>query len=132
MNYKNNFGALNEDGITLVINDRERTINLKDLLKIQFVKRQKFHINYIAFLFSIYLVLFLINNSLPHFVQLIIASITSILLGVSYFFKTYQYQFILIKKNYLTEIKVCKKLSIEAQNLAYQINKTLTEQFYKK
>jgi hypothetical protein len=37
-NFKNNLGELNEDKITLLINDREQTINLKNFVRIQFVK----------------------------------------------------------------------------------------------
>ena len=41
----------------------------------------------------------------------------------SYFFKTYQYRFMVIRKNDFTEIIVCKKMSKDAENLAFQINK---------
>lgn len=120
--YKNNFGELNENSITLILDNREQIIDLKNLVKIRFVKRQKYHINYLAFLLSIYLLLFLKNNNLSHNVQLIISSIIMILLVAGYFFKTFHYRFIMIKKNYFTEISVEKKLRKDAENLAFQIN----------
>lgn len=125
VSYKNNFGELNEQGLTLIVNDRETNIDLKNLVKIRFVKRQKYHVNCMFFLLSIYLVFFLKNNVLSNFYQLIISSITIVLLVASCFFKTFQYRFVLIKKNYLTEIIVSKKMSNDAENLAYQINKKI-------
>jgi hypothetical protein len=125
VSYKNNFGELNEQGLTLIVNDRETNIDIKNLVKIRFVKRQKYHINYMSFLLSIYMLFFLKNNELCHFDQLIISSIAIVLLVTSCFFKTFQYRFVLIKKNYLTEIIVSKKMSNDAENLAYQINKKI-------
>ena len=121
--YKNNFGELTQGKLNLIINEQKQTINLKNLVKIRFVKRQKYHVNYIAFLLSIYLLLFLKNNDLPHYIQIIISSITAVLLVASYFFKTYQYRFMVIRKNDFTEIIVSKKMSEDAENLAFQINK---------
>ena len=120
--YKNNFGELNQGKLNLIINDQKQTINLKNLVKIRFVKRQKYHVNYIAFLLSIYFLLFLKNNALPHYIQIIISSITAVLLVASYFFKTYQYRFVVIRKNDFTEIIVSKKMSKDAENLAFKIN----------
>lgn len=120
--YKNNFGEINENEITLIVNNREQTLNLKNLVRIQFVKRRKYHTNYIAFFLSIYLLL--LKNTLSHFNQILIYLITIILLIICYFFKTFQYRFVLIKKNHFTEIIVSKKMSKDAKNLAYQINKT--------
>lgn len=121
--YKNNFGLLNDDGITLLINDKEQTINLKNLVRISYMERQKFHFNYIAFLLSIYLLFFLNINVVSYFVQIMIIAITTVLLVVSFYFKTFQYRFVLINKNYTKEIIVSKNLSKDAQNMADQINK---------
>lgn len=82
--YKNNFGVLNKDGITLFVNNQGQTINLKILSKIIFIKRKKYHINYVSFLYPFTYCLFLNNNKEYHFVQLIIVAITLILL-VFYF-----------------------------------------------
>jgi hypothetical protein len=123
-NFKNNFGELNEDSITVLIDDRAQTINLKNLVRIQYVKRQKYHINYLAFLISIYLCFYLLNNTFSYLVQSIISLVTVLLLAASYFFKAFQYRFVIIKKNHLTEIIVSKKISKDAESLAYQINNT--------
>lgn len=125
VSYKNNFGELNEQGVTLLINDRETYIDFKNLVKIRFVKRQKYHINYMFLLLSIYLLFFLKNNVVSHFDQCIISSIITALLVSTFFFKTFHYRFILIKKNFFTEIIVSKKMSTDAENLAYQINKKI-------
>lgn len=121
--YKNNFGELNLDEVTLVMNNRKQTISLKDLVRTQFVKKQKYHINYLAFLLSIYLFLFLKNNPLFYSFQLLISLFAVVLLFTSYFFKTYQYHFVLIKKNEFIEIEVSKEMSKDAEKLACQINK---------
>lgn len=126
-NFKNNFGELNKDRITLLINDREQTINLKNLVRIQYVKRQKCHINYLAFLISVYLCYFLLNNTFSYLVQLIILLITILVLAASYFFKSFQYRFVLIKKNHITEIIINKSMSKDAEKFAYQINKIITK-----
>jgi hypothetical protein len=120
--YKNNFGELNENSITLILDNREQIIDLKNLVKIRFVKRQKYHINYMAFLLSIYLMVFLKNHTLSPFVQLLISLIVSLLLVAGFFFKTFQYRFVLIRKNFFEEIIVSKQMSKDAENLAFQIN----------
>jgi hypothetical protein len=120
--YKNNFGELNENSITLILDNREQIIDLKNLVKIRFVKRQKYHINYMAFLLSIYLMVFLKNHTLSPFVQLLISLIVSLLLVAGFFFKTFQYRFVLIRMNFFEEIIVSKQMSKDAENLAFQIN----------
>jgi hypothetical protein len=120
--YKNNFGELNENSITLILDNREQIIDLKNLVKIRFVKRQKYHINYMAFLLSIYLMVFLKNHTLSPFVQLLISLIVSLLLVAGFFFKTFQYRFVLIRKNFFEEIIVSKQMCKDAENLAFQIN----------
>ncbi len=125
-NFKNNFGELNEDIITLLINDREHFFNLKNLVRIQYVNRQKLHINYLAFLVSNYLFCYLLNNTFSYLVQIIISLITILIFAASYFFKSIQYRFVIIKKNYVTEIMINKNLSFDAEKFAYQINKTIT------
>ncbi len=124
-NYKNNFGELNEEEITLYINGGLKTIKLKDLVRIRFVKRQRYHINYLAFILSILLLFFLINNVLSLFAQVMIVIITIALLLVSFFYRTYCYRFVLIKKNFFTEIIVAENRSKDAENLAYEINKMI-------
>jgi hypothetical protein len=121
--YKNSFGELNKDSITIILNNRKQTIGLKDLVRTQFVIKQKYHINYLAFLLSIFLFLFLKNNPLSNSFQLLISLFAVILLFTSYFFKTYQYRFVLIKKNQLIDIEVSKGMSRDAENLVCQINR---------
>lgn len=121
--FKNNFGELNENDITLFTGNGRQIIYLKEFVKVQFVKRQKYHFNYIFFLSSFCLLIFLKYNNLTHFSQFIILSLIMILLVAGYLFKAFQYRFILITKNYFKEIKVSKKMSKDAENLAWQIGK---------
>jgi hypothetical protein len=124
-NYKNSFGELHADAITFVINDRKQTIRLKNLVRIRFVKRQKYHINGIAFLLCFYLLLFLRNHTLSQASQSLIFSVTMILLEIGIFFKSFRYTFILIHKNYFMQIIVVQKMSKDAENFACQINKAV-------
>lgn len=124
-NYNNNFGGFSKSYVTLTVNNREQTISLENIIKIRFVKRQKYHINYLLFLLFIGLFFLLKNNNFSYFVQIIISSIMTLFLVASYFFRTFQYRFIVIKRFYLADIIVSKKMSTDAENLAYQINKTL-------
>ena len=125
-NFKNNFGELNEDRITLLINDRKQIFNIKNLVRIQYVKRQKCHINYLAFLISVYLCYYLLNNTFSYLVQILFSLTAIFSLAASYFFKSFQYRFVLIKKNHMTEIIINKKLSKDAEKFAYLINKKVT------
>lgn len=125
-NYKNSFGELSADAITFVINDRKQTIRLKNLVRIRFVKRQKYHINGIAFLLCFYLLLLLRNPTLSQAFQSLIFSVTIILLEIGIFFKSFRYTFILIHKNYFMQIIVVQKMSKDAENFAGQINKAVS------
>lgn len=125
-NYKNSFGELHADAITLIVNEQKQTIRLKNLVRIRFVKRQKYHINSIAFLLCFYLLLFLRNHTLSQAFQSLIFSVTMILLEIGIFFKSFRYTFILIHKNYFMQIIVVQKLSKDAENFACQINKAVS------
>jgi hypothetical protein len=120
--YKNDFGEYNKNRAALIINNEEQTINLKNLVKVKFVKKQKYHINYLTFLLSIYLLFFIVNNPLSYSFQLIISLFANVLLFTSYFLKINQYRFVLIGRNFVKEIEVSKKMSVDAENLVYQIN----------
>ena len=124
-NYKNSFGELSADAITLIVNEQKQTIRLKNLVRIRFVKQQKFHINGIAFLLCLYLLLLLRNPTLSQAIQSLIFSVTMILLEIGIFFKSFRYKFILIKKNYFMEIIVIQKMSKDAENFACKINKAV-------
>ena len=91
-NYKNSFGELHADAITLIVNEQKQTIRLKNLVRIRFVKRQKYHINGIAFLLCFYLLLLLRNPTLSQAFQSLIFSVTMILLEIGIFFKSFDEQ----------------------------------------
>ncbi|TRX15970.1 hypothetical protein [Flavobacterium franklandianum] len=119
--YKNDFGELNKEGLTLIINQRKQTINIINLVRITFVKKQMYHINFIAFLLAVFLILFVKNNTLSNFIQLMIITSSIILIIITFYFKEFEYSFILIKKNFFINIKVKKKLKKDAQELAMHI-----------
>lgn len=124
--YQNNFGKLDEGGITVTMQDKEQTIPLKHIINIKFVKRQKFHLNYTALLVSLYLLIFIKNNSLSYTTQILIVIIAMLLLGAYFYLKLFQSKFILIKKNDIIAIEVTKKQSKDAENLANQWLKKIT------
>lgn len=124
-NYKNDFGELNGDRITLLINDKEHTFNLKNLVRVQYVKRQKFHINYLVFLICSYLFYYFLTYTFTYVVQIIVSLIIILLLTTAFFLKSFQYQFVIIKNNQIVKIIINKNLSKDAERLANQINKKL-------
>nr|WP_315184696.1 hypothetical protein [uncultured Flavobacterium sp.] len=124
--YKNNFGKLNDDGITVMMQSKEQTIPLKHIISIKFVKRQKFHLNYTALLVSLYLFVFIRNNTLSHITEILILFTALLLLGACFYLKLFQSTFILIKKNDIIAIEVSKKQSKDAENLANQWLKKIT------
>lgn len=124
-NYKNDFGELNGDRITLLINDKEHTFNLKNLVRVQYVKRQKFHINYLVFLICSYLFYNFLTYTFTFVIQIIVSLIIILLLTTAFFLKSFQYQFVVIKNNQIVKIIINKNLSKDAEKLANQINKKL-------
>jgi hypothetical protein len=125
--YKNNFGELNEAGITITVQNKKQTIQLKNIVRIKFVKRQKYHLNYTAFIVSIYLLFYIKNNALSNMTQILILIAVLLLLGTSLYLKLFQSKFILIKKNDFIAIEVNKKLSKDAENLANQWLKIIAD-----
>ena len=125
--YKNNFKSINDDSITLVIGQcqRELKIDFKSLVRVQFVKKRKLHINYMAVLLSIYLLLFQKNHTLSCSNHLFIFLIIIVLLVVSCIYKNFQYKFLIVKKNYFIEIMVSKDMRKEAEYIANDINKKI-------
>ena len=124
-NYKNDFGELNGDRITLLINDKEHTFNLKNLVRVQYVKRQKFHINYLVFLICSYLFYYFLTYTFTFVIQIIVSLIIILLLTTAFFLKSFQYQFVIIKNNQIVKIIINKNLSKDAERLANKINKKL-------
>lgn len=116
--YKNNFGELNEAGITITVENKEQTILLNNIVRIKFIKRQKYHLNYTAFLVAAYLLIYIKNNSLSNMTQVLILIAALLLFGAGLYLKLFQSKFILIKKNDFIAIEVNEKLSKDAENLA--------------
>lgn len=126
--FKNNFGELYKDKITLQINDKVQTIDFKNIVRIQYVKRQKLHLNYLAVLIAIYLFIYLVNNPFSYIIVQVIISILAVLfLAASYFYKSFQYRFVIIKNNYFREVIISKNMSCDAEEFASQINRILVK-----
>lgn len=116
----NSFGELSSDGITLFIFEKKQEIKFQDIIKIRFVKTQVLHLNYLAFLISM-LLLFLVKNNVLSNVQYTVVVLASMaLLLLSFYFKSFNYKFMLIKKNDFIMIDVPTNLSVEAKNLVNQ------------
>jgi len=124
-NFKNDFGELNGDRVTLLINDKEQTFSVKNLVRVQYVKRQKFHINYLVFLICSYLFYYLLTYTFTYEVQIVVSLIVILLLATAFFFKSFQYQFVVIKNDQIIKIIIDKNLSEDAEKFANQINKKL-------
>lgn len=116
--YKNNFGELNEAGITITVENKEQTILLNNIVRIKFIKRQKYHLNYTAFLVAAYLLIYIKNNLLSNMAQVLILIAALLLFGAGLYLKLFQSKFILIKKNDFIAIEVNEILSKDAENLA--------------
>lgn len=123
--YKNNFGIVHEEFITLTILNRKQKIALKNIIKIEFLKRQKLHMNYAAFLLSTYLLFFIEKNEMSNTLQTITLVCVTILMLASFFVKQFQYKLIVTKKNDFVAITVTKKLSQDADDLAKQTMKQI-------
>jgi len=122
--FKNNFGELYNDKITIQINEKLQTIDFKNIVRIQYVKRQKLHINYLSVLIAIYLIIYLVNNPFSYIIVQVIISILAVLfLAASYFYKSFQYRFVIIDKNYFREVIINKNMSCDAEEFASQINR---------
>lgn len=127
LNYRNNFGAIDQDKISYYDCSVIKTISLKNIIKIKYQKQRIVYLNYILFLFSILLIASSINNNLSDDLHLILLTISLILIVASFYFKIYEYRFVIIKKSYIIEVKVPKKQSAEAQELASRINEIIEE-----
>lgn len=126
LNYRNNFGAIDQDKISYYDCSEIKIISLKNIIKIKYQKQRIVYLNYILFLFSILLIASSINN-LFDALHLILLSISLILIVASFYIKIYVYRFVIIKKSYIIEVKVSKKQSAEAQELASRINEIIEE-----
>lgn len=111
--YQNDFGEIYSDQIRLIILNQKKTIHLKNINKIRFIKRKTYLSNYTALLIAI--VFFNISNFTEKsgIVALIIFILTIICLNL----KLKQHKIIIIRKNDFIKIDVEKKLSKDAENL---------------
>ncbi|WET04127.1 hypothetical protein [Flavobacterium sp. YJ01] len=111
--YQNDFGEIYNDKVRLIILNQKKTIHLKNISKIRFIKRKTYFSNYTALLIAI--VFFNISNFTEKsgIVALIIFILTIICLNL----KLRQHKIIIIRKNDFIKIDVEKKLSKDAENL---------------
>ena len=125
--FKNDFGELYKNRISIQINNKIQTIDIDNLVRIQYVKRRKLHMNYLAVVSAVYLFFYIVNNTFSYMIQLIISLFAVLFLAASYFYKSFQYRFVIIKKNYQREVNIKKKMSFDAEEFASQINKILVQ-----
>jgi hypothetical protein len=123
--YKNNFGVVYQEHITLTIQNKKQKIALKNIIKIEFLKRQKLHMNFAAFILATYLLFFIGKNEMSNTSQAITLLFVTILLLTSFYIKQFQYKLVVIKKNDFIAITVSKKLSEDADDLAKQTRKQI-------
>jgi hypothetical protein len=126
--FKNGFGELN--GIYLFIRQKEQTIKAENIIKIRFIKKQKYDFNCLAFLVAVLLLFFIKDDSgtQPIPIQILFVLLSLFFFACSLFFKSFNYTFLVLIKNHtFIAIDVSKKLSQEAENLASQFNKSIAK-----
>ncbi len=124
--YVNNFGAVNKEHIKVSICRMRKTFSLHSVVKIRFVKRQEYRINSALFLLSLFLLVFLyLNNSWSFIQELLILSLSLLLLVGSYLFKSYHSKFIVYTTNDFTDVAVSRGMSRDAEVLSLKINELL-------
>jgi len=128
--YKNNFGVVHEGYVTLAIQNKKQKIALKNIIKIEFLKRQRLHINYAAFLLATYLLFFLTKKEMSVTYQAITLLLVSILLITSFYSKQYQYKLLVTKKNDFLILTVTEKLSQDAADLVKQTKKQIALEIF--
>jgi hypothetical protein len=115
--YQNDFGEIYSDQIRLIILNQKKTIHLKSINKIRFIKRKTYFSNYTALLIAI--VFF--NILKPTEKSLIFALIIFLLTIICFHLKLNQHKIIIIRKNDFIKIDVEKKLSKDAENFVYHL-----------
>ncbi|CAM3763933.1 hypothetical protein FLCH110379_23005 [Flavobacterium chungbukense] len=115
--YQNKFGEIYSDRISLLILNKKHDIPLKNIIKIRFIKRKTFSLNYAVLLTA--LIIFNILKSSR--TLLILSLIISILTLICFHLKLNQHKVIIIRKNDFLKIDVDKKLSKDAENLIHHL-----------
>jgi hypothetical protein len=88
-NFRNKFGELNENGISLFFHHQERTIKYEDIVTIRWVKTQRYHFNLIAVFIAV-LLLFYVKDTSSHFlIQFLLFFVSLFLLISSFFIKSF-------------------------------------------
>lgn len=122
--YKNEFGEINGNVLNLFIHNRKQIIKFEDIVKISWVKTQQYQINYIFFLLAVLILFFINNNTLDLPIKVVLLFFSLFLFTISFFFKSFQYTFFLLKKNTFITFNVSRKLRQDAENLVDQYQKS--------
>jgi len=124
--FKNGFGELN--GINLLIRHKKQTIKSENIVKIKWIKKQKYDFNCLAFLVAVLLLLFIKDTSFTQPSQILFLLFSLFFFAGSFFFKSFKYTFLVLIKNHnFIAIDVSKKLSQEAENLASHFNRSVSK-----
>lgn len=111
--YQNDFGEIYNDQIRVIILNQKKTIHLKNISKIRFIKRKTYLSNYAVLLIAIVFFNILKSTEKSLTVALIILILTIACLNL----KLKQHKIIIVRKNDFIRIDVEKKLSKDAENL---------------
>jgi hypothetical protein len=114
--YKNSIGEINENEIVLLLNDQKYRIKNNTIRKIRLVKTQKYHLNYLAFFLGLFLIYYVINETFLYINQINLIVISLLFFGVSYFFKQFSYNLLVLKKNNFIKIKIKKSNCIAVED----------------
>jgi len=126
--FKNDFGEVNVKGVTVFIGDKKQTIKSQNIVNIRWTKKQKYDWNFFAFVVGVLLLFVIKENSFIQPSQSLFLLLSLFFFAGSFFFKSFKYTFLVLKKNHdFIAIDVSKKLSQEAENLASHFNRSVSK-----
>ncbi len=122
--FKNEFGEMNGEGISLFVHHRKQTIKFEDIVKIRWMKTQQYHFNCLAFVMATFVLFYIKNNSLDQNIKYFLVFVSLFFFVCSFFLKSFQYTFVLLQKNTFIRLNVNRKLSNDAENFVNQYQKS--------
>ncbi|HLF53232.1 hypothetical protein [Flavobacterium sp.] len=119
----NDFGAIFKEEMIINEYHRKTPIKLKQVTKISFVKRRKYHWNMACFAFSIILVYIIVYHDNYFRFNIVLGLLSLLLVIVGFYFNAFQYKFLLVNKVSFIEIVVNKHLKSDVEEIVIHLNK---------
>lgn len=119
----NDFGAIFKEEMIINEYHLKTPIKLKQVTKISFVKRRKYHWNIACFAFSIILAYSIVYHDNYFRFNIVLGLLSLLLLMVGFYFSAFQYKFLLVNKVSFIEIIVNKQLKSDVEEIVIYLNK---------